>query len=289
MEYFVNTPGAQSSATCSDNECPCSPSVEFAPGQGYLYVSQEAADFRRDAHTLSDAQAKMERLANTSIAFLMMEPMTWTGLMICKQAAVLRHLDLSVASADAKEWWRTGCMPLRPSPRKQSIWQRLLGSSQQPPISDLELFSTRFGDHLQRIHALGGLYSSFTEQYLSHDVVSMLSAAASEKMALTRSDRKEHSMAVSNKPVSYWICTIPCSVPDAKTWFGEAYGGYSQLLDRALVSVRSAGCEVLVHIVFGRTKKDGWVNVTILPFGSKQFDFKPILPVDLLTENALTP
>ena len=59
------------------------------------------------------------------------------------------------------------------------------------------------------------------------------------------------------------------------------------MLDRALVSVRSADCEILVHIVFGRTKKDGWVNMTIFPFGSKQFDFKPILPVDLLTEKEL--
>ena len=217
MEYFVNTPGAQPSATCSDNECPCSPSVEFAPGQGYLYVSQEAAEFRRDARTLSDAQAKIERIANSSIAFLMMEPVTWTGLMICKQAAVLRHVDLNVASADAREWWQTGRMPLRPSSRKQSVWRRLLGSSQQPTLSDLELFSTRVRDHLQRINALGGLYSSFTEQYLSNDVVSMLSAAASEKMSLTRSDGKEHSVAVSKQPVAIGFARSPILYLTQKT------------------------------------------------------------------------
>jgi hypothetical protein len=115
MEYFVNTPGPQASAKCSDNACPCSPSVEFARGEGYLYVSPEAVDFRRDARTLADAQTKMERMAGQLDAFVVMDPIAWSGLMICEEAAKCRRLDLAWASADAKEWWETGRMPLRPS------------------------------------------------------------------------------------------------------------------------------------------------------------------------------
>ncbi len=42
MEYFVNTTGPQSAAECSDSACFCTPSIKFARGQGFLYVSPEA-------------------------------------------------------------------------------------------------------------------------------------------------------------------------------------------------------------------------------------------------------
>jgi len=170
-----------------------------------------------------------------------------------------------------------------------SIWKHLFGSSEQ--VDKADLFATRLNDHLRRIDALGGAYSSFIGDHFGSDVVQLLTAAAAEKMALTRSDSQEHSFCASQAPVSYWVCTVPYSVPGAKKWFGKAYGGYSKLLERAWNSehFRGPGCEVLVHIVFGRTSRDGWVNMTIFPVGTQRFGIQPILPVDLLTEAEKNP
>lgn len=105
-------------------------------------------------------------------------------------------------------------------------------------------------------------------------------------MALTQANRKEHSFCMSRAPISYWICTLALTVEGAKDWFGKAYGGYFKLLERAWNSdyFRDPGCEVLVHIVYGRKNGSGWVNMTIFPVGSARFGIKPILPMDLLTE-----
>jgi len=37
-------------------------------------------------------------------------------ILACKQGATLRGIDLEVAAADAKYWWKTGLVPLRPTP-----------------------------------------------------------------------------------------------------------------------------------------------------------------------------
>ena len=37
-------------------------------------------------------------------------------ILVCEQGARLRKLDLKVAGADAAHWWRTGKVPLRPTP-----------------------------------------------------------------------------------------------------------------------------------------------------------------------------
>jgi len=158
------------------------------------------------------------------------------------------------------------------------FWKRLFGSDERTDASYGELFTRRLGDHLSRVTALGGSYSSFIDQCFPDKVISMLSAAAADKMALTQSDSKEHSFCFSKAPVSYWICTIPYSIGVAKKWFGENYGGYSKLLERAWNSdhFQGPGCEVLVHIVYGHMNREGWVNMTIFPVGSQRFAIRPI-------------
>ncbi len=163
----------------------------------------------------------------------------------------------------------------------------LFGDAQSAsPLQSGDLFITRLTDHLKRVDALGGPHSAFVKDYFPREVVTMLAAAAADKMALTHADQKEHSFCISKPPVSYWICTIGLSIGDAKKWFGKVYGGYSKLLERAWSSdhFRGPGCEVLVHIVYGRAKKADWVNMTIFPIGRERFGFKPILPIDLLNE-----
>ncbi len=40
-------------------------------------------------------------------------------ILICKQASELRRIDQDIAAADAKQWWETGRVPLRPTPLAQ--------------------------------------------------------------------------------------------------------------------------------------------------------------------------
>lgn len=86
---------------CSDRECPCS-DTEIPKGAGYLYISQAAVDHMRD------------KMDGTLDGFgLVMGPMP---VLVCEQGAQLRGLDLHVAGDDAKMWWKTGRVPLRPTP-----------------------------------------------------------------------------------------------------------------------------------------------------------------------------
>lgn len=162
--------------------------------------------------------------------------------------------------------------------------------TQSHPVSHGELFIKHFNDHLSRINAYGGAYSSFVKEYFPNEIITMLAAAAADKMTLTQADLKEHSFCVTKSPISYWICTLALSIDGARSWFMRSYGGYSKLLERAWNSdhYRVPNCEVLVHIVYGRTGATGWVNMTIFPVSShgfvSRFGIKPILPSDLLTE-----
>jgi len=123
MEYFEasRTTGV---AKCSDKACPC-PEVTITPGTGYLYVSPELVEFRRDSRTMDEAKAKISRLASEdplaemarqSGARSFIKVFVINPILMCEQGARLRGLDLDIAGADAKHWWETGLVPLRPTP-----------------------------------------------------------------------------------------------------------------------------------------------------------------------------
>jgi hypothetical protein len=104
---------------CSDNNCPC-PEVKIPPGQGYLYISPEIVDFRRQFRTDAVALAEMERRRDKAARDQPGAVVNWLvrigPIMVCEQAAKLRGLDLGIAAEDAKRWWKTGKIPLRPTP-----------------------------------------------------------------------------------------------------------------------------------------------------------------------------
>lgn len=121
LEYFeCDVPPGD--GRCSDNDCPC-PEVIIPRGSGFLYIEQSLVDFRRQYPTLVSARRAMEerqqklrsQYADTGIIF--------TGhyrlgpILVCKQGAKLRKLDLYVAAEDAKYWWKTGKVPLRTTPK----------------------------------------------------------------------------------------------------------------------------------------------------------------------------
>jgi len=147
-------------------------------------------------------------------------------------------------------------------------------------------FTRLLGMHLQRMQALGSKQRAFVDKYLPNDVILVLATAAEEKMALTQQDQQEHSAAITKSPISYWVCTLPYSMDDAKSWFVRRYGGYTRLLGGALGSdhFRVPRCKVLVHIVYGKTETGEWVHMTVLPADARRFGMDPILPIELLAD-----
>ncbi len=113
VEYFeVLQPSGD--GICSDNDCPCGvPGARILNGSGYLYVSPAAVAFRRIARSIVAAQIELTRLGKTPGTF---DPSQTTAILMCEQGARKRGLDLAVAAADARHWWKTGQAPLRATP-----------------------------------------------------------------------------------------------------------------------------------------------------------------------------
>jgi len=159
-------------------------------------------------------------------------------------------------------------------------------SGHSPLLPDhRNLFIERVHGHRQRMTSAGPVYARFLEEYLSDQVVEMLAAVASDKMALTEADGDEHSMMLAKTPVCYVICTIPVRIRDGASWFERRYGGYTKVLEHCWNSdvYRSARSEVLCHITYGHAHSETWVNITLSPLNSARFSFKPVLAIDLLS------
>lgn len=111
MEYMECEP-VQGVGYCSDNDCPCTV-TEIQPGTGYLYISPEVVEFRRDALSLAEARKKLAPAVESGeyVSTSKYEP-----ILICKRGATLRNLDLEVAAEDARLWWKSHKAPLRPTP-----------------------------------------------------------------------------------------------------------------------------------------------------------------------------
>ncbi len=119
MEYF-DAPEANpgQDGVCSDNECPCGyPGATIPRGTGYLYISKELVEFRRDARSVEQARKKLERIrASTPGMMVIFDPSVSMPILMCEQGARKRGLDMEVAAADARYWWEHHKAPLRPTP-----------------------------------------------------------------------------------------------------------------------------------------------------------------------------
>jgi len=104
---------------CSDQNCPCAETV-IPSGTGYLYISQEVVDFRRDALSRKAAERKAQKMTKR-MRERFGSPIVLIGgssnpVLVCEEGAMLRNLDLEIAAADARTWWETGTAPLRATP-----------------------------------------------------------------------------------------------------------------------------------------------------------------------------
>jgi len=107
-----------SPASCSDNQCPCD-STPIQEGGGYLYISEAAVEFRRDARSERALQSKAEKYIQSleaKGAAVYLDPSMYKALLICEEAARRRGLDLNIARSDAEHAWSTSKAPLRATP-----------------------------------------------------------------------------------------------------------------------------------------------------------------------------
>jgi hypothetical protein len=120
--YFEVERPPRGDGLCSDDACPCGYPGETIPrGTGYLFITPEMVEFHRDARSIAETRKKMNNKkvltergvfsGNASTGPILINP-----ILICKRGALRRQLDMEVAAADAKYWWETGLVPLRPTP-----------------------------------------------------------------------------------------------------------------------------------------------------------------------------
>ncbi len=119
IEYF-ETPVRHEDGWCSDDACPCD-DTPIPRGTGYLYVGKEAVEFRADARSMDALAEKIRRMEQAFEKSVVLHPSVAGGVLICEQAARRRGLDLRVAARDAAYWWKTGLVPLRPTPRDSAF------------------------------------------------------------------------------------------------------------------------------------------------------------------------
>jgi hypothetical protein len=133
MVYFECTrpPG---DGKCSDDSCPCGfPGADIPRGSGYFYISKELVKMRCDALTIAELEKKVRGMQQRLGATMMMAGQgVFMPILMCELAAKKRGVNMEVAAADAKHYWKTGMAPLRPTPMAGEAGDRAyLGSN--PP------------------------------------------------------------------------------------------------------------------------------------------------------------
>ena len=114
LEYF-ESPVRDTDGYCSDPQCPCA-EVKIPRGTGYLYVAPKLVEYRRNFRTLHDLEQEIERMEQTTNYMVMLDPHLVSPILVCERGARRRALNLEIAAADARRWWESGLVPLRPSP-----------------------------------------------------------------------------------------------------------------------------------------------------------------------------
>lgn len=103
---------------CSWDSCPCGGFDSKIPkGQGYLYIPESAVEFRYDCLHNDEFLDKLQRLSQrlpygNNLIF------SDFPVLVCERGVKELDIDTNIAQEDAKYWWKTGLIPLRPSPKK---------------------------------------------------------------------------------------------------------------------------------------------------------------------------
>lgn len=113
-------------ALCSDDSCPCGYPGETIPrGSGYIFISKEVAEFRKQFPSQSQAVEAIKFLTQQQYSEIGLGTIVlprsgqFGPVIMCRRGARRRKLDLLVAAADAKLWWKMGILPCRKTPKRR--------------------------------------------------------------------------------------------------------------------------------------------------------------------------
>jgi hypothetical protein len=157
LEYFEGQrPRSSKYGICSDELCPCNENA-LSPGNGYLYISEELVEFRKDALTLQETEQKVlayTKKYSSKGKRVILHNNFYIPILMCRQGATRRGIDMEIAGADAEYFWETGLVPLRPTPQsvlkksatpleaKSSERDFVVSSQSQSPQRFQETFQT---------------------------------------------------------------------------------------------------------------------------------------------------
>jgi hypothetical protein len=114
----------QGEGRCSDNACLCDPggAGDIIPrGTGYLWISSQVVESRRTARSEAAVKRQLEQKFKSPLFDILGSGVVFAGegitpTLMCRIGAEQRGINLEVAAADAKYWWETGLVQLRPTP-----------------------------------------------------------------------------------------------------------------------------------------------------------------------------
>jgi len=108
-------------AMCSWDPCPCGGFGSSIPkGKGYLFIPVSAVEFRKDCLSNNKFQSKLQDLVN-KLPYGGKLIFSDVPVLVCDQGIKELDIDPNIAQEDAKYWWETGLIPLRPSPKKNMV------------------------------------------------------------------------------------------------------------------------------------------------------------------------
>lgn len=162
MEY-MEVPVFPGEGTCSDNACPCGfPGAAIPRGTGYMYVSEDVVEFRRDAPSMLEAERKINRTQEATGTRIIGAAGVFAPILMCELGAKKRDLDLAVAAEDARHWWEHGEVPLRATPSQGAgaTDTRRVGTPAGPAVEPVKTHSVpphdgAFGLELTKEHQSG--------------------------------------------------------------------------------------------------------------------------------------
>lgn len=99
---------------CSDAECPCD-NTTMPPAKGYLYISQELAEFRLKCLSMRE----LEDAISQALPGQIVTGAVGLPIVLCERGARLRKLDLEVAAQDYDTWVKTSKAPCRATPKEK--------------------------------------------------------------------------------------------------------------------------------------------------------------------------
>lgn len=307
MDYFEETI-PDGDGVCSDKACPCSPSTVIRRGDGHLYIEQTIVDWRRQYPRLEDARRAMGEEAKRQLwqkcATLLpagiagIATTVRTGpIFVCERGARLRNLDLKVAAADAKLWWKTGQVPLRATPTNEeqssaNSTSRLLGREISPQedmgiqsLLEVQVARALARPELRESETMRGILTGLLEGRYAEFTKAAVTAGVDESLG-----EKTHVCCRGSFSNLYLaVSTVPSSCPSGIRAFFP--GGYVAFVTEILnASEYPRGSVSLAHWTYGSDGDCDCAHLTLFPARNlvrRGQGLSPVVAGELCTEQEL--